>query len=232
MVFQKQDRFALPPTHQGPPEFVRLKLRVQTYKLSSQSRIHRASAPAAETQAASVPHPDLRPSTSQPRAPRPEDPSCLCLLSQSPSVLTWGGRLGRTHLHWSPRFLSLSGFSTPGPLFCHSSSRPCLLLVWCSRESASLTEPLERNRDQLKHSVQTTSATLLDQNQSLRPRTGHSESSHGDGRGRGRKGARRRTWLLIGQKDRGGGGSLVLNHQCSRAGEPCTAECTLNRGCA
>ena len=29
MVFQKQDRFALPPTHQGPPEFVRLKLRVQ-----------------------------------------------------------------------------------------------------------------------------------------------------------------------------------------------------------
>lgn len=95
MVFQEQDRFALPPTHQGPPEFVHLKLRVQTYKLFSQSRIHRASAPAAETQAASVPHPDLRPSTSQPRAPRPEDPSYLCLLSPVPFSFNVGRAVGK-----------------------------------------------------------------------------------------------------------------------------------------
>lgn len=111
-----------------------------------------ASAPAATTREASGPRPgprpQLRPSTSRPRAPGPGLQAAAVLLSP-PHVRISLGEGGRER----PTYTGVFGISKPEPLlgpspslFCHSSfdhssPRPCPLLARCSRESASPMEP-------------------------------------------------------------------------------------------
>lgn len=154
-----------PRTHQGPPEFVHLKLRIQTYKRFSRSWIPAASAAVAETRAASVPHPGLRsPSRPPPQhLPAPSTPAPGPKLPLPPlSFPFFSLNVGRAAVKNPPTLVS--EISKPerllGPrpsLFClstcHSSPRPCPLLSRCSRESASLTEPLERDGDRPKYTV-------------------------------------------------------------------------------
>lgn len=108
--------------------------------------------------------PSCAPNTSQPRAPRPLSPSCLCSLLPFPLFSFNMGRLVCEELTLvSPGFLSRNCFSAL-TLFCHSffchssfsysSPHPCPLLAGCSRGSVSLTEPL-RWTETPNHSVYT-----------------------------------------------------------------------------
>ena len=140
-----------------------MKLRVQTYKRFSRSWIPAASAPVAETRAASVPHPGLR----SPTRPPPQHLSAPSTPAPGPKLPVpplsfpfFSLNVGRAAVK-TPTLVS--EISKPerllGPrpsLFClsscHSSPRPCPLLARCSRESASLTEPLEGDGDRPKYS--------------------------------------------------------------------------------